>query len=133
MSKGETPVLNGNDKPEICDFCSSPDLFFAYLASDFAAVEVAMPHAHATFVLDSLGAWVACRECTRLIESELWEELVERSFRAFRETRGTELVVSAVDENRIKSFIRDLHAQFRKYRRSGVHDAGIRSTFAAIN
>ena len=78
----------------ICDFCSSSDLFYGYLASDFTAAEVAVPNV-CTFVLNSLGAWLACRECTRLIEQENWEGLLERSFRTFCETHGPELVLNA--------------------------------------
>jgi hypothetical protein len=66
ISNGIIEQLSGE---AICDFCSSRDLFYAYLAADFIAAEVVVPTA-GTFALNSLGAWVACRECTDLIEGK---------------------------------------------------------------
>ena len=99
----------------ICDFCSSRDLFYAYLAADFIAAEAVVPTA-GTFALNSLGAWVACRECTDLIEGERWEELLNRSFRTFREIHGAELGMTEEDEPRIRGLLRQIHAGFRRFR-----------------
>jgi hypothetical protein len=117
---------------EVCDFCSSADLFCGYLACDFTAAEVTVPEA-GTFVLNSLGAWMACRECTRLIEGEQWDELLERSFRRFCATYGADLVVTTEDESRIKEFLRHLHARFREYRKPGAEDFATRPSFARVN
>lgn len=99
----------------ICDFCSSPDLFYGYLAADFIAAEVVVPTA-GTFALNSLGAWLACRECTKLIEGHKWEELLDRSFRTFREMHGAELDMTEEDEPRIRELLRSIHAGFRRFR-----------------
>jgi hypothetical protein len=116
----------------ICDFCSSSDLFCGYLASDFTAAEVAVPNV-CTFVLNSLGAWLACRECTRLIEQENWEGLLERSFRTFCETHGPELVLTPEDERVIREFLRHIHAQFRRFRGSGTQPSAKCQSFAGVN
>jgi hypothetical protein len=117
---------------EICDFCSSPDLFYAYLASDFTAAEVAVPNV-GTFVLNSLGAWLACRECTRLIEGQRWEELLERAFRTFHENHGPKLDMTPEDERLIREFLRHLHAQFRKFQTSRRSTTAPRTSFAGVN
>ena len=116
----------------ICDFCSSPDLFYAYLASDFTAAEVAVPNV-GTFILNSLGAWLACRECTRLIECQRWEELLERAFSTFREIHGAELSMTPEDERLIREFLRYLHAQFRKFQTSRRSTTAPRTSFAGVN
>ncbi len=103
----------------ICDFCSSPDTFYAYFAADFVATEVAVP-AVGTFALNSLGAWLACRECTNLIEGERWEELLDRSFRTFREMHGAELGMTAEDEPGIRELLRQIHSGFRRFRAGKV-------------
>ncbi len=107
----------------ICDFCSSPDLFYAYLAADFTAAEVVIPNA-GTFALNSLGAWLACRECTDLIEEEKWEELLDRSFRSFRELHGPEMGMTEADEPTMREFLRDIHAGFRSFRRGRSGSSG---------
>jgi hypothetical protein len=129
MSKndGKETVCEG-----ICDFCSSPDLFFAYLASDFTAAEVVVPKV-GTFVLNSLGAWLACRECTRLIEGQKWEELLERAFSTLHEIHGAELGMTPEDERLIREFLRHLHAQFRKFQTSRRSTTAPRTSFAGAN
>lgn len=122
----------GMSNEEICDFCSSPELFYGYLASDFIAAEVAVPDV-GIFVLNSLGAWLACRECTRLIEDEKWEELLQRSFRTFCETHGAELIMTAEDESGIREFLRQVHARFRKCRKPGTQPAAEHRSFAGVN
>ena len=129
--------MSNNDGKEkacegICDFCSSPDLFYAYLASDFTAAEVAVPNV-GTIVLNSLGAWLACRECTRLIECQRWEELLERAFSTFREFHGTELSMTPEDERLIREFLRHLHAQFRKFQTSRRSTTAPRTSFAGAS
>ncbi len=116
----------------ICDFCSSSDLFYGYLASDFTAAEVAVPDV-CTFVLNSLGAWLACRECTRLIEQENWEGLLERSFHTFCETHGPELVLTPEDERAIREFLRHIHAQFRRFRGLATQPSARWQSFAGVN
>jgi hypothetical protein len=116
ISNGIKEQLSGE---AICDFCYSRDLFYAYLAADFIAAEVVVPTA-GTFALNSLGAWVACRECTDLIEGERWEELLDRSFRSFREIHGAELGMTEEDEPRIRGLLRQIHAGFRTFRRGGA-------------
>ena len=117
------PISNGiREQPSsemICDFCSSRDLFYAYLVADFIAAEVVVPTAD-TFALNSLGARLACRECTDLIEGERWEELLDRSFRTFREIHGAELGMTEEDEPRIRGLLRQIHAGFRTFRRGGA-------------
>jgi len=129
--------MSTNDDKErscegICDFCSSPELFYAYLASDFTAAEVAVPNV-GTFILNSLGAWLACRECTRLIECQRWEELLERAFSTFREIHGAELSMTPEDERLIREFLRYLHAQFRKFQTSRRSTTAPRTSFAGVN
>lgn len=116
----------------ICDFCSSPDLFYAYLASDFVAAEVPVPNV-GTFVLSSLGAWLACRECTRLIEGRKWEDLLERALRAFHEIHGEELSMTREDERLMREFLRHVHAQFRKFQMSRRATPARRASYAGAN
>ena len=134
--EGETAMLNNHDNENssegICDFCSSPDLFYGYLACDFTAAEVVVPHVGA-FVLNSLGAWLACRECTCLIEDEKWEELLDRSFRTFCETHGPELVLMPEDESVIREFLRHIHVQFRRFRGPGTQPSAKCQSFAGVN
>lgn len=120
-----TPTGNSKEVVEepICDFCSSPDLFYAYLAADFTAAEVVIPNA-GTFALNSLGAWLACRECTDFIEEEKWEELLDRSFRSFRELHGPELGMTEADEPKMREFLRDIHTGFRSFRRGTSGSSG---------
>ena len=129
--------MSKNDRNEtlcegICDFCSSPDLFYAYLASDFTAAEVAVPNV-GIFVLNSLGAWLACRECTRLIEGQRWEELLERAFSTFLELHGSVLSLTSEDERLIREFLRHLHAQFRRFQTSRRSTTAPRASVAGVN
>jgi hypothetical protein len=118
-TEDKMPISNGireqASREMICDFCSSRDVFYAYLAADFIAAEVVVPTA-GTFALNSLGAWLACRECTDLIEGERWQELLDRSFRTFREIHGAELGMTEEDEPRIRELLRQIHAGFRRFR-----------------
>lgn len=129
-------MLNENGKgissEGICDFCSSPDLFYGYLACDFIAAELVVPDV-ATYVLNSLGAWMACRECTRLIEGKQWEELLERAFRTFHDIHGSELNMTAEDERMIREFLWHLHAQFRKFQVSRTPAPARRPSLAGVN
>jgi len=86
-----------------------------------------------TFVLNSLGAWLACRECTRLIEGQRWEELLERALSTFREIHGAEISMTPEDERLIREFLRHLHAQFRKFQTSRRVTAARQASFARVN
>ncbi len=86
-----------------------------------------------TFVLNSLGAWLACQECTGLIEQENWEGLLERSFRTFCETHGPELVLTPADESVIREFLRHIDAQFRRFRGSATQPSARWQSFARVN
>lgn len=123
---------HGNDRippsEDICDFCSSPEAFYAYSAADFEAAEVRVPEV-GTFILNSLGAWLACRDCACFIEAERWEDLLERSFRTFCELHGEGLRMTPADEIAIREFIGHVHAQFRRFRQSATVSASEVSKF----
>lgn len=113
----------------ICDFCSSPEIFCTYSAADFEAAEVRIPEL-GSFLLNSLGAWLACRDCACFIEAERWEDLLERSFRTFCELHGAGLTMTPADEIGIREFIGHVHAQFRRFRQSATVSA---SELSGIN
>jgi hypothetical protein len=113
----------------ICDFCSSPDLFYAYLAYDFSAAAKAAP-TPGIHAWSSLRAWLACRECTCLIEVGKWEELLERALLTFHEVCGTELNMTPEDERLIREFFQRLHIQFWNFQASRTPTATLRSSFS---
>ena len=102
----------------ICDFCSSPDVYRAYMAEDFIALEV-LEADHSTR-FQSLGAWAACRECTALIEAENWEALLERSWKTFLDNTPPELSPEPGEEEEILVILRHAHQQFRNLRKKPV-------------
>lgn len=79
----------------ICDFCSEPDVAWSYPARDFVGYE------SEGIVGESVGAWAACEECHRLIESGDRVGLTARSI-ALLIVSQPELVEFKVDiENRL--------------------------------
>jgi hypothetical protein len=114
---------------EICDFCSSPDLFFAYLACDFTATEVVVTKP-CDFPFTAAGAWLACQECTCFIEGQRWEALLERALHTFRKVHDDDLSITPEDERLIREFLRRLHRQFREFQASRIPSAP-RSAFSA--
>ena len=102
----------------ICDFCSSPDVYCAYMAEDFIALEVFEADHSTRF--QSLGAWTACRDCTALIETENWEALLERSWKTFLVNMPSEPSLEPGEEEEILEILRNAHQQFRKLRRKPV-------------
>jgi len=98
----------------ICDFCSSPDVYRAYMAEDFIALEVLEADRSTRF--QSLGAWAACRECTALIEAENWEGLLERSWKTFSDNLASEPSLEPAEVEEILEIMRNAHQQFRKLR-----------------
>lgn len=65
----------------ICDFCSDPNVEFAYPARDFNRPVAATPQMSVS--LSSTGGWAACRPCHDLIEATDREGLYRRSFERF--------------------------------------------------
>jgi len=57
--------------PSCCDFCGDSRAFQEY-GTDLADLN-----------------WYACAECTRIIDAEVWEKLVERSVAAHAHIRPT--------------------------------------------
>jgi hypothetical protein len=70
---------------EVCDFCSSPQIFKAYDCPTFATglsaqVPRQSPDLPALTVHSmSKGGWAACGICAALIDGDKWSELTERS------------------------------------------------------
>lgn len=62
---------------QICDFCSSPEVDWAYPAESFETYAVVMPDG--AMVATSEGWWASCSPCAQLIEAGRWAELAGRS------------------------------------------------------
>lgn len=97
----------------ICDFCSSREVFQVYMAEDFTAVELAAPDGSPVY-LNSTGGWAACRQCSKLVEAEQWDELVERCLRTFKASLPPFGCLTIEDEGEIKGILRGAHEQFRR-------------------
>jgi hypothetical protein len=80
--------------PSCCDFCGESQCLREY-PTDRAAIK-----------------WYACENCTRLIEAEQWEQLIERSLTAYVHLRA----VPDGEESALRDHVDHLVAAFRKYR-----------------
>jgi hypothetical protein len=74
-------------KPDICDFCSSPETVHRYQCMDFASESktagVMYDGTRATIgptnlVLNSINYWAACADCRKLVDVEDIEGLLNR-------------------------------------------------------
>lgn len=65
-------LVNADDMVR-CDFCGDDTIYASYDAADFVMSEIVL----------SEGYWFACRDCSRLIESNEWPALTERALEAF--------------------------------------------------
>lgn len=61
----------------------------------------------------STGPWLACAECAKLIEAELWETLRLRLLKAY-ESQGVQLNRS--ERRRILTYVTRVHRGFRRHR-----------------
>ncbi len=95
-------------KSEICDFCSSPDITRAYFCIDFEMLVAFNIHQL------SEGAWAACDECGKLIDTEGWNLLAHRSVEKFVETFP--FVLSPEEKLEFLSQMLHLHQKFREGR-----------------
>ena len=57
----------------VCDFCSSPNVQWAYPTEGFVMPLIGPVD------WESVGGWAACPECHKLIENHKRDELVERA------------------------------------------------------
>lgn len=83
-----------------CDFC---DNTAAPVTKTYPCADFSDP----TGVGRSVGEWMACRVCARLIDGENWELLAVRSCRQHEKDKHYTLLLT---------YARELHRQFRKYR-----------------
>ena len=77
--------------PSCCDFCGNTENLQGYVVGD-----------------DESSKWYACADCAELIETDKWEQLVERSLSAYDDVRwtpqGEEHVVRKQVENLVLAF-----------------------------
>lgn len=90
----------------VCDFCSSPDVQWAYPAEDFVVSGSILPANTA----GSAGGWAACPACHALIERGDRVKLARRSARKFAKRYG-------VPVGSIEPRLRELHDQFWAHRK----------------
>lgn len=88
-----------------CDFCSSPDVRYAYPADDFIARTIeynGMP-----IVAGSSGGWAACLPCHQLIGNNDREGLLKHSVDNFYVVYGTDIPREVITRT-----IREIQAGF---------------------
>jgi hypothetical protein len=92
----------------ICDFCSGPQIYAVYGANDFVFSRYQDDQGR-NWVTKSQGSWTACAECAELIETERWEQLVDRSVIAIRTKYG----LRGRTPTELRSEVRRMHELFR--------------------
>lgn len=65
-----------------CDFCAWGDPIWKYPCKDFESDKISIPEAQTNVSLNSFKEWLACFECSDLIEEENLNELARRSYRS---------------------------------------------------
>jgi hypothetical protein len=90
---------------EKCDFCSSPDVRWAFPANN-TTTPVPLPKPN-TATFNSLGSWAACQLCHDLIVAGKRDELAERSARTMKQIYRTPGSISS-----LVAMIRPLHDDF---------------------
>ena len=98
---------------QICDFCSSPEIVWAYPCSNFGITAIMLKRdgEGVHFPWASEGGWAACETCAAYIEAEDWDGLAQHS------VETSPALVAMQDflvEGEIKKAILKLHAEFRK-------------------
>jgi hypothetical protein len=91
----------------LCDFCSSPAPAWRYPAGTFTD----------RFGSRSVGDWLACEDCHRLIASDDRTALARRSLTA----PGVQMAVVFLGWEAAIEHCRDLHNRFWKARRGEAH------------
>jgi hypothetical protein len=61
-------------------------------------------------------SWYACADCARLIDAELWEQLIERSIAAYGQIRP----IPVGEEPILRQHVEQLVHAFRSFRLVGV-------------
>ncbi len=87
----------------ICDFCSSEKIRWHYPAKTFSFPSLSW---------QSEEGWIACHQCSQLIEEGQIEALAQRSADGFRREHG--LIESS--RELVVLHMRELHALFRANR-----------------
>lgn len=89
-----------------CDFCSEEHAAKVYPCETFIWEREMITH-------QSLGGWAACAECSRLIDANEWDALVERSIYQLVEQDSVPIEhVQMLREN-----FHQIYALFRTYRK----------------
>lgn len=86
-----------------CDFCSSHRVVKGYVCQDFVTLDG---------VVQSVGSWAACAECSRLIDENKFEALSVRATDSFLVKFG----VADEFREQIMVFMRKLHREFSRLR-----------------
>jgi hypothetical protein len=91
----------------VCDFCSDPHPVKTFEAEDdflMASSTASLPEMH------SKGGWMACQPCAAMIESERWEDLLDRAAKAMTAKHALPAAL-------VKHEIKRSHNLFRAHRR----------------
>lgn len=97
----------GQPKPGICDFCSSPDVKWAFPARDF--IRTAPLTEKALMTAGMRGGWAACPACHALILRGARDRLAHRSAKRYKRLHPD---AASVPLGRIEKHIRGLHDDF---------------------
>lgn len=65
--------------PAICDFCGSPKPTWEYPAESFLITMIVAAPPGDSLKGNSVGSWLACDDCHRVIETGTSEDLVRRA------------------------------------------------------
>jgi hypothetical protein len=87
---------------EGCDFCTSPEIKWQYMAADFSSSQVSW--------WESIGAWAACAPCSDLIEASKWDELADRCLHEFTIRRGSPVKYKSLERELLLNIHRDFAA-----------------------
>lgn len=86
----------------VCDFCSSPDVRWAFPARPFVK-EIDAPGVHVDW--GSYGGWAACQECHDLIVAGKRDELTARAAAPL-------VAVTRLPSDFLEARLRELHDKF---------------------
>ena len=96
----------------VCDFCSDPHPIHTFEAED----NLLMHKAPGFPEMRSRGGWMACEACKAMIDTERWNDLLERSVDAMNEKHSiprNEMVF-------VRAAIQRSHGLFRAHRKTAA-------------
>lgn len=100
----------------LCDFCSQQPVCWSYPCQDFEFPEG----------IGSVGAWAACAECARLIDTDQREALAQRAVHvADRNLIFGWTGPTPIPEEAVIARMRDVHARFFAHRHGEPVPVGV--------